>query len=464
MVVSSAAARVMARALVAVLMMVAGSAALAQTTAAESPDQRVVPVVELPRGWVPQTPVRSDTPWWHLGVRATAQAIGNPLGGQQQIINLANAVDLISTLGLGIGVKPLRTESDRWTLNTHLTGYVETGAFVQQLGLVNADFQPQNAAQSPSGVWMQSLWIERIGAPGEWLQSLKVGDVTINPTFFTPPAGMVYVSNVFNGNSGIQTTGYPTGPVNGLGALATLVFGRSRFDVGAFQLSSQRADPNWLGFSQALGPQDGLLQVLQWQTSLGPNQQPGCLRDRPSPREQSRFRTRTGCANDRLLQNQLPDAMLRLGLYSGSWSFAGVNGPSLNGLAPAPGLSGGSRNSGTYGYLAVPLASRSRLWLNGSWGLDPAVNPFPGFLAIGLVQQGLLRSRPQDLLIVGVANAWASPAFTPAQGNQGFIELGYQLQLSRRLSLQPFSQLLLNPGGATAPSVLTFGVQVDWSL
>ena len=156
--------------------------------------------------------------------------------------------------------------------------------------------------------------------------------------------------------------------------------------------------------------------------------------------------------------------MVRLGAYSGSWSFAGVNSPSLNGMAPSPVLSSGTRNSGAYGYLAVPLGAQGRLWLNGSVGFDPAVNPVPGFLAGGLVQQGLIPSRPQDLVVLGVANAWASPSFNPAQSNQGFIELSYQLQLSRRLSLQPFSQLLLNPGGTAAAGVLTLGIQFDWSL
>ena len=174
--------------------------------------------------------------------------------------------------------------------------------------------------------------------------------------------------------------------------------------------------------------------------------------------------TRTGCEKGRLVQNQLPDPMVRLGAYSGSWSFAGVNGPSLNGMAPSPALSGGTHNNGAYGYLALPTGEQGRVWLNGSVGFDPAVNPFPGFLAGGLVQQGLIPSRPEDLLVLGIANAWASPAFNPAQSNQGLLELSYQLQLSRRLTLQPFSQLLLNRGGSAAAGVLTLGIQFDWSL
>ena len=255
--------------------------------------------------------------------------------------------------------------------------------------------------------------------------------------------------------------------MNALGVIASVRLGGSQFDLGAFQLNNQRSNPNLQGFNQSVGPQDGLLQVLQWQHSLTPAQHsPGCAPDIQLGTSvvQPRFRIRTGCEKTRLLQNQLPDPMVRLGAYSGSWSFASINDPSLKGMAPSPSLSSGTRNNGAYGYLAVPLGERRRAWLNGSIGFDPAANPFPGYLAAGLVQQGLIVSRPQDLLVLGIANAWASPSFNPAQSNQGFVELSYQLQLSRRLSLQPFSQRLLNPGGATAAPVLTLGLQVDWSL
>lgn len=426
-----------------------------------------IPVIEVPRGWIPQAPLQRTMLWWHMGLRATSQFIGNVSGGQQQTINLATELDLTSSLGTGLGRDKPRNELDRWSLNTHLSVYVSSGNFDQQLGFLNQTFKPQSVFQTPPGIWMQGLWFERVGTAGELLQSLKFGDVTVDPTFFKPPVGNLFISNVFNGHSGIETAAYPYGPLNALGAIASFRLGSSQFDLGAFQLNNQRSNPNLQGFNQSIGPQDGMLQVLQWQHSLtSAHHTPGCTPDNPLGKSggEPRFRTRTGCEKVRLLQNQLPDPMVRLGAYSGRWSFASINGPSLNGMAPSPALSSDTLNNGAYGYLAVPLGTRLRGWVNGSVGFMPEVNPFPGFVAGGLVQQGLIPSRPQDLLVLGIAKAWSSPSLNPSQLDQNWIELSYQLQLSRRLSLQPFSQLVLNPGGADAAQVLTLGIQFDWSL
>ena len=48
-----------------------------------------IPVIEVPRGWIPQAPVQPATLWWHMGLRATSQFIGNASGGTQQTINVA---------------------------------------------------------------------------------------------------------------------------------------------------------------------------------------------------------------------------------------------------------------------------------------------------------------------------------------------------------------------------------------
>jgi hypothetical protein len=50
-----------------------------------------IPVLEVPRGWIPQGPVQPTTLWWHMGLRATSQFIGNSAGGLQQTLNLAKA-------------------------------------------------------------------------------------------------------------------------------------------------------------------------------------------------------------------------------------------------------------------------------------------------------------------------------------------------------------------------------------
>jgi hypothetical protein len=44
------------------------------------------------------------------------------------------------------------------------------------------------------------------------------------------------------------------------------------------------------------------------------------------------------------------------------------------------------------------------------------------------------------------------------------IELGYQAQLSRRLSLQPFTQLLINAGGTLQRPLWSLGLQLEWNL
>jgi hypothetical protein len=69
-----------------------------------------------------------------------------------------------------------------------------------------------------------------------------------------------------------------------------------------------------------------------------------------------------------------------------------------------------------------------------------------------------------DLLLLGAANAAPSSAFAPSQASQSVIELGYQAQLSRRLSLQPFTQLLINAGGTLQRPLWSLGLQLEWNL
>jgi porin len=440
--------------------------------------QSWIPVLELPRGWLPQGPIDPQIPWLHAGFRVTSQLIGNPTGGATQEVNLANGFDLTTSLGTDLMGRSPRRELDRWSANVHATGFVATGQYTQSLGFADTTFNPQSIFQKPGGVWLQSVRLERNEQPGHWLPSVQLGSLNLASVFFKPLAGNLYVSGLLNGHTGIEITGFPYGPLNSYGGRALLRFGRSEFSYGAFQLSSVRANPALRGWNQTAGAQDGLLHLLQWQQPLGSGSDGGsCGTNRlaaeagtaHSPDSaQLPFRSRTGCLRTRLLQNRLPEPELRLGGFSGNWRFASINGPTQFGKAPSTATTSGTNTAGLFGYLALPggalLGHRTRLWLSGSLGFMDAINPFPAYVAGGVVSQGLLPSRPMDLLLLGAANAAPSSAFAPSQASQSVIELGYQAQLSRRLSLQPFTQLLINAGGTLQRPLWSLGLQLEWNL
>jgi hypothetical protein len=108
----------------------------------------------------------------------------------------------------------------------------------------------------------------------------------------------------------------------------------------------------------------------------------------------------------------------------------------------------------------LPFASR--LWVSGSLSGPASLNPYPGFLAGGWIGQGLIANRPEDLLIVGLAGSSTSAALQPSQPSQAVLELSYQLQLTSKLSLQPYSQL--QSGSPGQGPLWTVGLQWSWSL
>jgi porin len=166
------------------------------------------------------------------------------------------------------------------------------------------------------------------------------------------------------------------------------------------------------------------------------------------------------------LQNQLPEPMLLVTLYNANWGFAGVNGPSIQGLAPPGQVPTGTQANGIGLYLALPsplpVGLDSRVWLSGSLSGPAAINPYPTYLAGGWIGQGLIANRPQDLLILGLAGSSTSADLQPSQPGQMALELSYQLQLSRNFYLQPYSQL--QSGVPGQGPLWTIGMQWSWSL
>jgi hypothetical protein len=448
-------------------------------------------VIEVPRGWLPQRSVQARIPWWQVGLNLTNQLITPISNGGGASFNSVTAVDLTTSLGTGLNRRQPRGEFDRWSLNLHLTNFSASANIGAEAGLVSNWFYPQSLFQSPSGLWLQGLWFQRNGLPHERLAQIKVGDLSLGNSFLHGAATNLYINSLINGHNGVSVPGVPYGPLNALAATATVRLGdlvgnkavnrtslfRGSLRFGLFQLNAGRNNSIDRGFNQSISADDGLLELIEWQWPLakrlshcneGKQDGNGPVTKQPDETNAavSRFVSPSGCQSSRLIQNQLPEPMLQLSIYNANWRFAGVNGPSIQGLAPAGQAAAGTQANGISAYLAVPtplaLPFASRLWVSGSLSGPASLNPYPGFLAGGWIGQGLFTHRPEDLLIVGLAGSSTSAALQPSQPSQAVLELSYQLQLTSKLSVQPYSQL--QSGAPGLGPLWTIGLQWSWSL
>ena len=459
-------------------------------------------VMEVPRGWQPLRNLLPKISWWQVGIGLSNQLITPLSGGGNAPANSTTGIDITTSLGTGLNRRLPRDELERWSLNLHLTNYGSTGDFGAEVGLVSNQFYPQSLFQSPSGLWLQGLWLQRNGLPHERLAQLKLGNLSLGNSFLHGDATNLYVNNLLNAHNGVSLAGVPYGPLNALGAIATVRLGRlelaNRESVkanllggslrfGLFQLDAQRNNSAFRGFNQTISPGDGLLEIVEWQlplarslSSCNGGKQAATEVDLKSDKENDqarnkqagstkkagRFISPSGCLSDQLLQNQLPEPMLQLTVYNANWGFAGVNGPSIQGQAPPGQVPTGTQANGIGLYLALPtplpLGFASRIWLSGSLSGPASLNPYPAYLAGGWIGQGLVPHRPQDLLILGLAGSSTSAALQPNQPEVAVLELSYQLQLTSKLTFQPYSQL--QSGIPGQGPLWTIGMQWSWSL
>jgi hypothetical protein len=447
-------------------------------------------VIEVPRGWLPQRSVQARIPWWQVGLNLTNQLITPISNGNGAPFNSVTAVDLATSFGTGLNRSQPRGELDRWSLNLHLSNFSASANIGAEAGLVANWFYPQSLFQSPSGLWLQGLWFQRNGLPHERLAQIRVGNLNLGNSFLHGAATNLYINGLISGHNGVSVPGVPYGPLNALAATATVRLGdlksrennrnslfRGSLRFGLFQLNAGRNDSHYRGFNQSISADDGLLELIEWQWPLakqlthcdeGKQDAVGSVPKQPGRTSAagSRFVAPSGCQSSRLIQNQLPEPMLQLSVYNANWRFAGVNGPSNHGLALPGHAPAGTQANGVSAYLVLPtplaLPFASRLWVSGSLSGPASLNPYPGFLAGGWIGQGLIAHRPEDLLIVGLAGSSTSAALKPSQPSQAVLELSYQLQLTSKLSFQPYSQL--QSGAPGLGPLWTIGLQWSWSL
>ena len=130
---------------------------------------------------------------------------------------------------------------------------------------------------------------------------------------------------------------------------------------------------------------------------------------------------------------------------------------------------GEGTNRGIYGTatwpIALPIGEENQIWISSSLSLDPDNNPLASYAAAGLLSQGILPGRPQDVLALGFNRSGFSQSIAPNQSYEAAIELNYKIQISERLQIQPLMQWIINPSGAgSRPAIWATGAQLNLSI
>ena len=402
--------------------------------------------------------------WMAISLSLVSQPMGNFTGSKQRTFSSIDmqAIDL----GLSSGFNKDdadKNEVDRWSFRSSLANYIGPPPYFSEE--IGAAFPLQALVDTngiEEGFWLQGLWLQRDSAN----LSLKVGNnLSLDPLVGSPVYN-AYVNSTINYTLNLNLPGYPIIPSTSLGAsMRWRASDRLTVNYGAFQLSNQRAGSQaglWKGWRFNLDRDDGVVQALRLDWALGDAPTGPLLICMSQDKADVVVRHHQGCQRPMRLENKLPDPVLQLGVISGSWRFPQLNNPKRwenrantvfsSATLPVP----------------FPLGHGSRIWGSAVVGTEPAINEVPLFIEGGWITQGVIPQRPFDAVVLGATRSSFSPYSRSASGDrqsyEGMIELGYILQLSQKLALQPGVQLILNPDGTGKNETLVVpGMQVSFN-
>ena len=341
--------------------------------------------------------------WIQFSLQTQAEPMLNPSGGTKQTRNWIQQT--VGSIAIGSGLKKetkLWSEIDHWRLDTSVNFYNGNPNFNSEIGA----YIPLQQVAHESGFWLTQATLSR--SSGDGLLGIKGGILSINPDFIYSPIYDYYIHSSLNNTLNLSINDMPVNPLAAIGGVVELKPGRDlSMRYGLFDLASTRPIATSLGDKpQSNIGGDGLVQLLQVSYSpqwLAPAK-PG---------------------------SQLPQGALQLGGYS---TNNDKDGSGIN----------GSFNFST----GLALGLDHRFWIGSNYSFNSSNNTTPTFISVGFLSQGILTSRPFDVLILGFGRSGFSPTIAAGQSYEGVIELGYQFQLNPTLNLQPAVQWIINPGGA----------------
>jgi carbohydrate-selective porin OprB len=111
-----------------------------------------------------------------------------------------------------------------------------------------------------------------------------------------------------------------------------------------------------------------------------------------------------------------------------------------------------------------PGTSRgATVWGSWAWNSQDLVSPIPTFWGAGLSYEGLIPARKDDVLSAGVIRAEASK-YAPPSNNEQLLELNYQWNHSRFLTITPHAQYLWKQESPDGRNATVLGIQLSLTL
>ncbi|MFL0770021.1 MAG: carbohydrate porin [Prochlorococcus sp.] len=392
--------------------------------------------------------------WIDLGISYNTEPMAVIMGGKDPSANSFFqfvAIDL--DFSTGFKKKPSEwQEIDHWMLNFEVSQLNGNINFQEKIG---AAFAPQ-ASASPVGTWLTEAHISR--EPGESRWSMQAGIMSINNNLLAIEAYNFYNTSTINNNYNVNNTGFPINPIITAGlqfALHDHQWGELRY--GYFDLDQENEISSWLGVDLAQPKLGGSYQGLQWTVDL---QQSWTALSHDIPIS----------GGDNTIPRLLPSPSGQLGGYIAD---VNIQGNEQIKLQNGDGLSRGVYLATTLA-IDLPIGLDNRIWAAGAFALDDN-NPTPTYFALGLLSQGVVSAREEDVLALGFSRTsmpWSQGYVPPLPTYEGVIELNYTIQVNENIQFQPQMQWIINPGGgnggaggnANTPGIWAAGITINLAI
>ena len=355
------------------------------------------------------------------------------------MVNYAQGVEIASQFSTGFGYDDAAKwlEKDHWILTLDVQQYNDTGDLGGEMGVVN----PPQEISNPAGLYLGEVSVTR--DPGNGWFYLKLGSISMDADFLSPEAPGYYTNASFNNQYNVSMEVFPISPMIANGA----VFGAHLdkgliLKTGVYQLSSIRTDGDNKGWDWSSSGDDGVVGLFQASMPIGHDDELSIC----PPDDHTFSRHASDCGDDHVF-NELPGGRWQVGGFVSQYDFLdddssqGNHGAYANVTLPVP----------------LPVGAGHRVWFSGVYGFQPVINPMPAWAGAGWMSQGLLNSRPLDLMLLGFS--WSQLSLDELEQREIVLEMDYILVLTDTISLQPTVQYFLDtPSQLSLPLAVGLGI------